>query len=306
MITVCVQEPHHKERLDIFLSSIEPNSSRSVWQKQIKNQGVFLNFIQTYRSADRVSLGDVVTYDPTFMAPLPQHIIPTSIPLDIVYEDEDLLIINKQAGLVVHPACNHQNDTLVNGLLFLNKPLSDADLIRPGIVHRLDKDTSGLLIVAKNNESHQLLSDLIYERKVKREYDVLVSGIFPHEHFTCETFIKRDKRNRKKMSVSQHDGKLSVTHFKFFKHLSSASWLKAHLQTGRTHQIRVHLKHLGFPVLGDPVYGSPKKDKALLLNIKRQALHASYLSLPHPRTQSVIEFRSDLPTDIIEVLNQLS
>lgn len=306
MITVFVTEEYHKERLDVFLSCVDASASRSLWQKQIKQAGVFLNHIQTHRPADRVHHNDTITYDPYFLEPPSQEIVSQDIPLDIVYEDDDLIVLNKQAGLVVHPACGHQDDTLVNGLYFLQKQLSDLDPIRPGIVHRLDKDTSGLLIVAKNNTSHQTLSTLLAERKIKRIYDVLVCGQFPYENFTCETLIARDKRNRKKMSVVSRDGKLSITHFQLFKSFAYSSWLKAQLQTGRTHQIRVHLKHLGFPVLGDPVYGSKKKDVALQVDLTRQALHASSLSFPHPRTHELLHFESELPCDFQQTLNQIS
>ena len=305
MITVHVSTSYHKERLDVFLSSIEPQTSRSFWQKQIKMTGVFLNHIQTQRSADRVHSGDTVTYDPSFLQPSSEEIKPTPIPLQIIYEDDDLIVIDKQSGLVVHPACGHQEDTLVNGLLFLNKQLSDTDSVRPGIVHRLDKDTSGLLIVAKNNQSHQILSELIAERKIKRRYDVLVAGQFSSEYLLCETFIARDKRNRKKMAVFTREGKIAITHFHLKKHFSHASWLTAELQTGRTHQIRVQLKHLNFPVLGDPVYGSSKKDKALHIQLSRQALHASHLSFPHPHTQEILDFNSPLPVDMTDTITLL-
>ncbi len=223
------------------------------------------------------------------------------IPIEVVYEDKDILVVNKPAGLVVHPACGNLTGTLVNALLYHTKHLSKTGGdVRAGIVHRLDKDTSGLMVVAKNDEAHKVLSRQFKHHEIKKVYWVVVKGVAQHDEMRCEAPLGRSPANRRKITVQPEDGRASATNFRVLKRLKDATLLEACPETGRTHQIRVHLHHLHYPVLGDCIYGMPS------LLIKRQALHAKSLSFVHPKTNKKLSFDSELPKDMQRLLKQLS
>lgn len=222
------------------------------------------------------------------------------IPIDVVYEDEDIIVVNKPAGMVVHPGCGNLKGTLVNALLHHTNSLSSAgDLVRPGIVHRLDKDTSGILVIAKNDNAHRFLGNLFKQHQVDRRYWVVVSGVVQHEEMRCTDPLGKSMMNRKKVIVKPDDGKHAITNFKVLKRFNKATLLEARPETGRTHQIRVHLKTLGYPVLGDSVYGMRSSW------INRQALHAKGLRFLHPKTKKKVFFDSELPADMKSLLKHL-
>lgn len=230
---------------------------------------------------------------------------PRDLPLDIVYEDDDILIINKEQGMVVHPANGHTNDTLVNAILYRCKDkLSTINgVLRPGIVHRIDRDTSGLLVVCKNDNSHKNIADQFAAHSHIRKYQAIVKGIVKDDYGIINKNIARDKRDRKKMAISQ-DGKEAITEYKVLKRYNNYTHLELNLKTGRTHQIRVHLKSIGHPILGDLVYGNVDKN---FKNIKCQTLHAYYMSFIHPSKCKKIEFKTDLPEyfkKIIEIIEK--
>ena len=232
--------------------------------------------------------------------PVPLEIKPEKMELDIYYEDADVIVINKPRGMVVHPAPGHSSGTLVNGLLAHCQDLSGINgVLRPGIVHRIDKDTSGLIMVAKNDFSHEKLAEQLLNKTVTRKYEAIVHGVIPHDYGTIDAPIARDKHNRKKMAVAD-DGKPAVTHFRVIQRFQNFTHIECELETGRTHQIRVHMKYIGYPIAGDPKYG-PKKTP----DIGGQALHAALLGFHHPRTGKYMEFRAPVPEDFQQLLEQL-
>ncbi len=223
------------------------------------------------------------------------------IPIAVVYEDDDLLVVNKPAGMVVHPACGNLTGTLVNALLHYSKTLSKAGGdIRAGIIHRLDKDTSGLLVVAKNDAAHELLAHQFKHHQVEKVYWAVVNGVVEHDEMRSDAPLGRSLTNHRKIIVQKEGGRESLTHFKVLTRFQSATLLEVRPETGRTHQIRVHLKHLGYPALGDKEYGTASPF------IDRQALHAKLISFVHPRTKKKLKFDSDLPEDFTHLLEQLS
>ena len=308
--------PRHKnkERLDAFLVRELPQVSRSKIQKLIKEEAVTVDK-KAVKANHVVQPEEII--DVFIPKPPQKEIIPEKIPLHIVYEDEFLIVVNKKAGMVVHPAFGHSQGTLVNALLGYNTSLSDINSIqRPGIVHRLDKDTSGLLVVAKNDFIHQELARQFKEKSVGRIYEAVVWGNLKKNSGTVTTQLARNKKDRKKISVSE-EGKNAVTHFSVLETFPFASLLKLKLETGRTHQIRVHLSHLGHPVFGDHTYGGRGRQlgglnreriiiaKELLTMMTRQALHARTLEFKHPETHKIMQFDSQLPDDMQALIGRL-
>ena len=275
-------------RIDKLIADNCDELSRSSVQKLIENSNVFVNKIVVSKNY-KVKADDLVEFEipePTILEAVPQN-----IPVQIVYEDDDLLIVNKPKGMVVHPAAGNPDGTLVNALLFHcdGKLSSINGVIRPGIVHRIDKLTSGLLIVAKNDFSHNFISEQIKEHSFTREYFAVNCGHFKEYKGTIDAPIGRDKYDRKKMCVTQHNSKHAVTHYEVLEEFSGYTLTKFTLETGRTHQIRVHSAYVGHAVLGDEVYGKPFK------GIEGQCLHAKKIGFIHPKTQEYMEFDSELP-----------
>lgn len=287
-----------KERLDVFLAN-ETGWTRSQIKIQIDNKKVLVN-------GSVQKAGFHVKNDDKIVLSFSKDVFdskaePENIPLDIIYEDEDFAIINKPQGMVVHPAPGAYNHTLVNALLFHFETLSKSeDFIRPGIVHRIDKDTSGLLVVAKNDKSHASLASQIAEHSCFRHYLALLEGNLKQDEGTIETFISRDSKDRKMMAVSSV-GKKAITHFFVKERLGAYSLVEFVLETGRTHQIRVHSRYLGHPIVGDKTYGI-KNQK---FNLDGQLLHAFKLELTHPTSGERMEFHANIPEYFEKVLNKL-
>ncbi|ACB84907.1 RluA family pseudouridine synthase [Natranaerobius thermophilus] len=295
-------------RLDLYLSEQIEDLSRSKAKMLINNNSVMVND-NWVKASYSITSGDVVKVD-TQLIQSEITLIPQSIPLDIVYEDEYLLVVNKPRNMVVHPGAGNYRDTMVNALLYHCQNLSDGTSYeRPGIVHRLDKDTSGLLVVAKQNETHDILSEEIKNRRVARTYLALVIGDFSKKKATIDLPIGRDPRNRKKMAVV-HGGKRAITKVEMlrsFQNPEKISYLKCSLETGRTHQIRVHLSHLGYPLLGDPVYrGKTGKNVDIDKNLTGQALHSFSLAFTHPVFKKTMVFRAPLPSDMMNLISKLT
>jgi len=280
-------------RIDKYLSQ-ELDLSRSKIQKLIEEEKVLVND-KCINSSYKVNVGDVITVNDELDYTI--NIVGEDILLDIVYEDEYLLIINKQSGMVVHPAPGNYTGTLVNALIY--KYNLSNDNLRPGIVHRLDKDTSGLMVVAKNEKVHELLSDMIKEHDVKRTYLALVEGTFNHETGTIDAPIGRDDKNREKMKVTDLNAKDAITHFRVLKRYNNATLLECNLETGRTHQIRVHMAYINHPVVNDPIYGKRISD-----NDFGQLLHSTKISFIHPVTKEEITFEKDAPKEFYELLEK--
>ncbi len=283
-------------RLDQYLVE-ELEISRSKIQKLIKDGRITLNEKQVNVSA-LVKLGDIITVSDNLDFEI--NITGEDIPLDIVYEDKYLLVINKPSGMVVHPAPGNYHGTMVNALIYRFE-LSSKDPIRPGIVHRIDKDTSGLLVVAKDDYTHELLSDMISKKEVERIYYALVDGIIPHETGTIDAPIGRDPNNRQKMKVTDINSKNAVTHFRVLKRYSTNQTLiECKLETGRTHQIRVHMAYIGYPIYNDPVYGKTKHPSSF-----GQFLHSKRLKFIHPITHELLEFDTPLPDEFKNYLDKI-
>jgi len=307
-IEIIVPESKEKERIDVFLSRQLATVTRSQIKKLIKDGNVTVdgrfikqNFI--IRPFNRIEV-----LIPRNSEPL--NIEPEEIPLEILFEDDYLIVVNKPAGMVVHPACGHTSGTLVNALLGYNKKISDVgDSLRPGLVHRIDKDTSGILVIAKDNYTHSQLSGLFARKDIEREYIAFLWGNLKKSEITISTFINRSKKDRKKMAVTLN-GKNSVTHFYVSDRYKLVTKVKCILETGRTHQIRVHAAHIGHPVVGDHTYGGRGRNLAglnrelmnkavkILEIMERQALHAHKLGFIHPVTREKMSFQVDLPYDI--------
>lgn len=293
-----------KERLDVYVSR-ECGITRSSAQNLIDDGLVLVNG-RVENKNYRLKEGDNIEIEEQEMKEL--DVQEENIPLDIVYEDQDIIVINKPSGMVVHPAPGNESGTLVNALLYHCKDsLSGINgVIRPGIVHRIDKDTSGLLVVAKNDESHVFLSSLLKEHGIKRVYHALVVGHYKESKGTVNAPIARHTVDRKKMAVVQ-GGREAITHYEVIEEYPSFTYAKFQLETGRTHQIRVHTSFIGHPILGDTVYGGgkttfEKNNKGLL---DGQILHAKVLSFPHPRTREIVTFESELPDNFKELLERL-
>lgn len=314
-IEIAVPAHKSKVRLDVFLAKEIARITRSQIQKLIKEGDVTVDG-NAVKAHHIVQSSEIITVN--LRKPSPPLIEPEQIPLEIVYEDAALLVVNKKAGMVVHPAYGHHRGTLVNALLAHCDRLSDLNSrARPGIVHRIDKDTSGLLVVAKDNVTHQGLAAQFMEKTVSRTYSAVVWGVLKEKTGTVETLLERSIKDRRKIRVSAQ-GKRAVTHFKVIDRFPLTSLLSLKLETGRTHQIRVHLAHLDHPVFGDQAYGGRgrrlgglnQNDTALgvelLRLMPRQALHAKTLGFVHPKTGERIMFDSELPDDMARLLRHLS
>ena len=297
ILTLTVDQAN--ERMDRFLTSRLPEHSRSGLQKLIE-KGCVLMDGKAVRASTKTHLQAEITID--IPEPEPSHLIPEAIPLDIRYEDEWLLVVNKPQGMVVHPAAGHHDGTLVHALLaYCAGNLSDLNgIIRPGIVHRIDKDTSGLLLVVKDNSVHADIAEKIRRHEISRVYHAIVHGILPTASGTIDAPIDRDPKNRQRMAVVA-GGKPSITHFTVLEQFRQAAHLEVTLESGRTHQIRVHLRHIGHPVVGDPVYAKGRKT----FGATGQALHAGRLSFIHPVTGQPITVESPLPESFTRILEQM-
>ena len=288
------------ERLDAFLARCVPDLSRSGAQRLIEDGQVTRNG-KPGKKNDKLNIGDEIRY--TIPEPREVDIKPTQMDLNIVYEDEDVLVINKPKGLVVHPAAGHQDDTLVNGLLHaMGDDLSGINgELRPGIVHRIDKDTSGLLAVAKNDRAHIFLASQLKDHTMARTYEAIVCGSFREDSGTVDAPIGRHPSDRKKMTVTARNSKDAVTHWEVVKRYRGYTHIRCRLETGRTHQIRVHMAHIGHPILGDMVYGHKKPE----LGQDSQCLHAGILCFRHPKDGRPVIVQAELPEYFKEVLAKL-
>ena len=288
------------ERLDAFLARCAEDLSRSAAQKLIVD-GLVTRNGKPGKKNDKLNVGDAVSYE--IPEPKAVDIAPKEIPLDIVYEDDDLLVINKPKGLVVHPAAGHQDDTLVNGLLYaLGDDLSGINgELRPGIVHRIDKDTSGLLAVAKNDLAHTMLASQLKDHSMARTYEAIVCGVLKEDSGTVDAPIGRHPSDRKKMCVTQRNSKPAVTHWEVVRRYRGYTHIRCKLETGRTHQIRVHMAYIGHPILGDTVYGHKKPE----LGQSSQCLHAGVLCFAHPKDGHPVMVFAELPQYFKDVLNKL-
>ncbi len=288
------------ERLDAFLARAMPELSRSAAQKMIE-EGCVLRNGKPGKKNDKLSPGDQI--DVTIPEPKAVDIVPKEMPLDIVYEDEDVAVINKPKGLVVHPAAGHLDDTLVNGLLYaMEGELSGINgALRPGIVHRIDKDTSGLLAVAKNDLAHAVLASQLKDHTMARTYEAVVCGSFREDSGTVNAPIGRHPSDRKKMCVTARGGKDAVTHWEVVERYRGYTHIRCRLETGRTHQIRVHMAYIGHPILGDTVYGRKKPE----LGQSSQCLHAGALCFRHPRDGRPVMVFAPLPDYFLQVLEKL-
>ena len=288
------------ERLDAFLARSADGLSRSSAQRLLEEGHVLRNG-KPGKKNDKLNIGDQISL--TVPEPKAVDILPKEIPLDIVYEDEDVLVINKPKGLVVHPAAGHQDDTLVNGLLYsMGDSLSGINgQLRPGIVHRIDKDTSGLLAVAKNDLAHVVLASQLKDHTMARTYECIVCGGMKEDSGTVDAPIGRHPTDRKKMCVTQRNSRSAVTHWEVIKRYRGYTHVRCRLETGRTHQIRVHMAHIGHPILGDTVYGHKKPE----LGQDSQVLHAGVLCFKHPRDQRPVMVLAPLPAYFQQVLEKL-
>lgn len=276
-----------KGRIDKYLAGQLEGVSRSKIQKLISEGQILVNEKEV-KAKYKVSNGDEIVV--TIPDPEPVDVVAQNLPLEIIYEDEDIVLINKAQGMVVHPGAGHKDGTLVNALLYHIDDLSGINgEIRPGIVHRLDKETSGILVVAKNDTAHVHLSKQLQERSMTKKYWTLVHGVIPHEHGTIDAPIGRDPKNRQQFTVIK-SGKEAISHFKVLERLKNFSLLEVSIETGRTHQIRVHLKYINYPVAGDKTYGPGKTIKG-----EGQFLHARSLEFVHPRTHETMIFEAPVP-----------
>ena len=282
-------------RIDSYLSS-ELDYSRSKIVKMISDGTILVNGKKT-KNSYTLKENDVITVGEYVEAEM--NIEPENIALDIVYEDDDVIVVNKPNGMVVHPAVGNNHGTLVNALLYYSKNLSDINgEFRPGIVHRIDADTTGLLMVAKNNKSHEILADQLSKKETTRKYIALVWGVIKEDTATIDAPIGRDNTDRKKMAVTSINSKDAITHLKVLKRFKDATLIELQLETGRTHQIRVHMNYINHPVVNDPVYG-----RRTLIDATGQCLHAYQIGFNHPTSSKYMEFKCELPESFKNILN---
>lgn len=295
-----VEEEYAKLRLDKAIANKYPDLSRTNIQRLIEEEKIVINDKKA-KASNKVAIGDVIKIQED--EPKDISLKAQNIPLDIIYEDNDIIVVNKQKGLVVHPANGNPDGTLVNAIMAICKDSLSGigGEIRPGIVHRLDKDTSGLIIVAKNDRAHINLSEQIKNREVKKIYIALVRGVINENEATINMPIARSTKDRKKMAVSK-DGRNAVTHFKVLKRYDKYTLLEVKIETGRTHQIRVHMSQIGYPIIGDAVYSNGKNP----FGVTGQMLHAAKLTFRHPITNKELNLEAPLPEYFTEVLNKLN
>lgn len=295
MEKIVVNENDNTKRIDLYLMD-KLNMSRSKVQDLIKKDNILVNN-QKIKASYILKYNDIILIEDIIDEEL--NIEAENIPLDILYEDNDVIIVNKPNGMVVHPAVGNRSGTLVNALMYHFKNLSHINgELRPGIVHRIDAYTTGLLMVAKNDKAHEFLAKQLEEKTTTRKYIALVWGVIEHDTGTIDAPIGRDENNRKKMSVTSINSKKAITHFKVLKRYKEATLIELKLDTGRTHQIRVHMNYINHPVVNDLVYGRRK-----LINDEGQCLHAKTLGFIHPSTHNYMEFDSDIPEKILSILN---
>ena len=300
-ISLQADETYMDERLDKFLSAMLPDQSRSYLQKIIKDGNVLVNG-EPKKSSYRLEDGDEGTADlPELKSP---DIEPENIPLDILYEDKDVIVVNKPKGMVVHPAAGHYAGTLVNGLMHhCREELSGINgVMRPGIVHRIDMDTTGVLIVCKNDKAHNAIAEQLKVHSITRKYYAIVHGVIKEDDGTVNAPIGRHPVDRKKMSINEKNGKEAVTHYHVLKRFRRFTYVECQLETGRTHQIRVHMASIGHPLLGDQVYGPAKVPFS---GLQGQTLHAGVLGIIHPSTGEYMEFHAPLPEYFEKLLRKL-
>lgn len=283
-------------RIDKYLTDYV-EESRSTIDKEIEAGFITVNG-NTVNTHYVPKVGDVIEVKDGFKQEL--NIEAEEMPLDIVYEDDDVIVINKPSGLVVHPGAGNSSGTLVNGLMHYTKDLSDVNgEARPGIVHRIDKDTTGIMIVAKNNKAHEILSDALSRHEIKRDYLALVKGEFPSDTATIDAPIGRDEANRKKMAVTNKNSKEAITHLRVVKRFKGYTLVRLSLETGRTHQIRVHMSYIGYPIYNDPLYGVGESNEF------GQFLHSTSIDFVHPTTKEKMHFEVGLPKEFEEFLTTL-
>ncbi|CAN7447807.1 RluA family pseudouridine synthase [Paenibacillus sp. LjRoot153] len=294
-----VENQFEGERIDKFITeALEEDISRTLVQQWVKDGHVKVNG-KAVKPNYKLSLQDVIA----LVIPEPQgvELLAENIPLNVVYEDSDVIVINKQRGLVVHPAPGHYSGTLVNALMYHCKDLSGINgELRPGIVHRIDKDTSGLIMSAKNDKAHASLAEQLKAHTVNRKYIALVHGYIQHDQGTIDAPIGRDSHDRKMYTVTEKNSKTAVTHFVVIERFGDFTLVELKLETGRTHQIRVHMKFIGHPLVGDPMYG---KSKGMLMD--GQALHAAILGFTHPRTGEWMQFEAPIPPDMENLISTI-
>ena len=293
-IKLLVTDLEENIRIDKYLSD-NTDFTRNKIQKLIDENNILVNN-KKIKASYKVSNNDeILIIDEEELIDIKAE----DIPIDIVYEDDDVIVVNKKSGMVVHPAPGNYSGTLVNALMFKSSSLSKINgEFRPGIVHRIDKDTSGLLIVAKNDKAHAVLADELKDKKIKRKYIALVDGIINHDTGTIDAPIGRDVNDRKKMCVTNINSKEAITHFKVIQRLKNATLLECILDTGRTHQIRVHMKYINHPIVNDPVYNKN------LYGDFGQMLHAKEIEFIHPTTGKLMHFECDLPQEFIDILHK--
>lgn len=295
-----VEEGMEGQRIDLFLAQVCGGLSRSYLQKLLKANQVSVNGFPV-KANYKTMTGDRIQLDvPEASEP---EITARKMDLDILYEDEDILIVNKPKGMVVHPAAGHYDDTLVNGLMeHCRGQLSGINgVMRPGIVHRIDRDTTGILVVCKNDFSHNFIAEQLKEHSITRKYQAIVCGGLKEDSGTIDAPIGRHPTDRKKMSINTKSGRNAVTHYQVIERFSGYTYVECQLETGRTHQIRVHMASIHHPLLGDSVYGSEKDP----FHLEGQTLHAGVLGFIHPRTKKYVEFCAPLPDYFTDLLNKL-
>ncbi len=293
-----VEQDDHLQRIDKYVITQQSDLSRS-YAQQLIDEGHILVNKKTVKNNYKVKLNDVIECQMPEIQEL--EAVPQEMELDIIYEDSDVIVLNKPKNMVVHPGVGNPDHTLVNGVLFHCKDLSGINgVLRPGVVHRIDKDTTGLLVMCKNDKAHESLSQQLSKKEASRKYIALVHGVMPHEYGTIDAPIGRDPKDRQKMAVVERNSRDALTHFKVLKRFKDYTLLECKLETGRTHQIRVHMQYIGYPIVGDRNYSYRKT-----METNGQMLHAFELSFMHPSKEEIVTFEAPLPKEFEEILSEL-